>query len=203
MKLAEMDFVVQPSIDDASEITSREEPDVYKLTYRNAVLKLQAAMDAAPNLRSHKIALLTADTMVSLDGNALGKPADQKAATQMLNALRGRQHEVNTTVAMTYSPYLEKGNIVSHTVVSKVQMRNYRDDEVQTYIATGMPFDRAGAYGVQDRDFAPAESVAGCYLNVIGLPLCALRALLPVAAVNFTRTHIYATCAAHEPQNVS
>ena len=99
---------------------------------------------------------------------------------------------------MTYSPYRQRGEMLSHSVRSKVKMRAYGDDEIDAYIATGIPFDRAGAYGVQDSYFNPAESVIGCYLNVVGLPLCAVRALLPEAAGSFTDSHVYVSCAAHE-----
>ena len=77
-------------------------------------------------------------------------------------------------------------------------MREYTDDEIADYVSSGIPFDRAGAYGVQDVEFNPAQSVVGCYLNVVGLPLCAVRAMLPKGACNFANAHIYATCAAHE-----
>ena len=201
MKLANMDFVVQPSVDDAEEITSEDEPDVRKLTHRNAMIKLTAAMDTAQNRIAGNVAFIAADTLVSLDGTALGKPHDQQTAIRMLNDLRGRQHEVFTSVAMTYSPPRDHREVSARTVVSTVQMRDYTDHEIHDYVSSGTPYDRAGGYGIQDRDFAPVRSVFGCYLNIVGLPLCAVRAMIPNDAATFAETHIYATCGAHEEQS--
>ena len=198
MALAGMVFVVQHGTDGASEISGDDEPDVLQLTRQNAEKKLNAALAAARNRMPWNTVVIAADTGVSLHGRALGKPTDREMATGMLRDLRGRQHDVVTTVALTYSPHRQRGEVLSHTVTSKVEMRDYDDDEIGAYLATGTPYDRAGAYGVQDAEFDPAKSVVGCYLNVVGLPLCAVRALLPENARNFVHAHVYATCAAHE-----
>ncbi len=198
MALAGMVFVVQSGAGGPVEIGSDIEPDVVKLTQKNANAKLEAALSASRNRIPWNTAVVAADTIVSLDGQALGKPADRRTATNMLRDLRGRKHEVVTTVALTYAPFRQQQTVFSHTVASEVFMRRYTDREIDDYIATGIPYDRAGAYGVQDGDFDPAESVLGCYLNVVGLPLCAVRAMLPPDASGFVHAHIYATCAAHE-----
>ena len=198
MALAGMVFVAQSGSAAAEELSGDAEPDVRKLTRRNAELKLNAAVAAARNRIPWDTAVIAADTLVSLDGVALGKPTNRQMATSMLIDLRGRQHEVVTTVAMTYAPHRQQGEVLAHTVISKVNMRDYGDDEIDAYTATGITYDRAGAYGVQDREFDPASSVDGCYLNVVGLPLCAVRALLPPDACLFAHAHVYATCAAHE-----
>ena len=101
-------------------------------------------------------------------------------------------------MAVTYAPHRQRGEVLTHSVATTVAMRDYGDDEMARYIASGVPFDRAGAYGVQDAEFNPASAVDGCYLNVVGLPLCAVRALLPTDAPALLPAHIYATCAAHE-----
>ncbi len=198
MRLAGLPFVVRTATESVSEITGDVEPDARKLTHRNAVTKLEALLATAHDLISLNCIVIAADTIVSLDGNCLGKPDHRNTAKRMLLALRGRGHEVVTTVAMTHSPNLQQGRVLSHSVVSQVNMRRYGDGEIEAYIATGKCFDRAGAYGVQDPEFSPAESVVGCYLNVVGLPLCAVRALAPENADSYVGTHIYATCAAHE-----
>lgn len=198
MALAGMVFVVQSGAGNPTEITGDDEPDVVKLTQHNAATKLNAAVAASRNRIPWNAAVIAADTVVSLDGHALGKPENRDKATRMLLDLRGRGHEVVTTVALTYAPFRQQHRFFSHTVTSEVNMREYGDDEIETYIASGAPFDRAGAYGVQDGTFDPAVSVIGCYLNVVGLPLCAMRAMLPPEAFRFARAHIYATCAAHE-----
>ena len=198
MALAGMVFVVQSGAGNPVEIGSDIEPEVIKLTQKNANVKLDAALSASRNRIPWNTVVIAADTVVSLDGRALGKPADRRTATSMLRDLRGRKHEVVTTVSLTYAPFRQQRKVFSHTVASEVFMRRYDDQEIDNYIATGIPYDRAGAYGVQDGEFDPAESVTGCYLNVVGLPLCAVRAMLPPAACRFVHAHIYATCAAHE-----
>ena len=198
MALAGMVFVVQSGAGNPTEVTGEVEPDVVKLTQRNAATKLDAAVAASRNRIPWNTAVIAADTVVSLDGHALGKPDSREIASRMLLDLRGRKHEVVTTVALTYAPFRQQGTVLSHTVTSGVHMRRYSDGEIEAYIATGIPYDRAGAYGVQDATFDPAESVIGCYLNVVGLPLCAVRAMLPSKACRFAHAHIYANCAAHE-----
>ena len=203
MALAGLTFVVQDGVGSDAEITSKVEPEVRAMTRRNADTKLGAAIASTGNRMSWNTIVIAADTTVSIDGDSLGKPADRKEAVAMLHRLRGRRHEVVTTVAMTFAPLRQRGETLSHTVVSQVMMRDYTDDEVAAYVSTGIPYDRAGAYGVQDAEFDPAESVAGCYLNVVGLPLCAVRAMMPDGVCTFTDAHIYATCAAHERRAAS
>ena len=201
MALAGLIFVVQDGLGGGSEITSEIEPDVYKLTRQNAETKLHAAVAANRNRMPWDTVVIAADTVVALNGASLGKPRIREEAVAMLRSLRGLQHEVVTTVATTYAPHRQRGETISHTVVTKVNMRTYDDDEIEGYVATGVPYDRAGAYGVQDSEFDPAASIVGCYLNVVGLPLCAVRAMLPPGTCTFTNAHIYATCAAHEETN--
>ena len=117
-----------------------------------------------------------ADTVVELDGAVLGKPADAAEATAMLRSLRGREHRVITGLALVDAA---TGEERSGYRASRVIMRDYTDDEIAAYVASGDPFDKAGAYAVQSETFAPAAEVRGCYLNVVGLPVCEL---LKVAA---------------------
>ncbi len=203
MALAGMVFVVQSGAGCPVEIGSDIEPDVVKLTQQNANAKLDAALFAFHDRIPWNTVVIAADTVVSLDGRALGKPESRKTASSMLRDLRGRRHEVFTTVSLTYAPFRQQRKVFSHTVASEVFMRRYGDKEIDDYVATGIPYDRAGAYGVQDGEFDPAKSVIGCYLNVIGLPLCAVRAMLPSDACGFVHAHIYATCAAHEERGAA
>ena len=110
-----------------------------------------------------------ADSVVVLDGDVLGKPAHAAQAREMLRRLRGRRHEVVTGVTVVDSA---DGRAQTASQVSGVTMRQYSDDEIEAYVASGEPKDKAAAYGVQDRVFHPASSVEGCYTNVMGLPLC-------------------------------
>jgi MAF protein len=115
--------------------------------------------------------VLAADTLVVVDGDILGKPSVAEAAHGMLERLRGRAHQVLSGVALRRND-LEWAGVVSTRVV----MRDYAADEVASYIARGEPFDKAGGYAVQDAEFRPVERLEGCYLNVVGLPLCAVAA---------------------------
>ena len=113
--------------------------------------------------------VLGADTVVELDGVVLGKPRNEQDAARMLRDLRGREHRVITAVAFVDAA---TGETAEGYRASRVLMRDYADDEVAAYVASGAPMDKAGAYGVQDEAFAPASEVRGCYLNVVGLPVC-------------------------------
>jgi MAF protein len=119
--------------------------------------------------------VIGADTVVVLDGQVLGKPDSQAEAREMLARLRGRTHPVITSVVVmdTFSKAA-----CSSATATEVTMRLYSDAEVAAYVASGDPLDKAGAYAVQHAGFRPAEAVTGCYLNVVGLPVCELAGLL-------------------------
>jgi nucleoside triphosphate pyrophosphatase len=105
----------------------------------------------------------------------LGKPIDAIEAEAMLRRLRGHTHQVYTGLAA-----LRTGDdqLLSDVVVTDVPMRNYSDEEMHAYIASGDPLDKAGAYGIQHPGFRPVQNLQGCYANVMGLPLCHLARLL-------------------------
>lgn len=125
---------------------------------------------------------LAADTLVVADGGVLGKPVDADAARRMLAQLRGRPHMVLTGVVVQ-SKDLCWGGVVSTRVV----MRYYADSEITAYVARGEPFDKAGGYAIQDEVFRPVAGLEGCYLNVVGLPLCAVGAGLTALGVEVQR----------------
>ena len=140
---------------------------------RLALAKAEAAARAAGTG-----VVLGGDTIVVYRGQILGKPADSAEATEMLRRLRDRTHRVITGVALVD---LGTGRRLVRSVTTRVRMRDYSDAEIAEYVASGAPLDKAGAYGIQDDPFAPVREIVGCYLNVVGLPLCAvargLRAL--------------------------
>ena len=113
------------------------------------------------------------DTVVSIDGEILGKPVDRADAHSMLRKLSGRTHDVYTGVFVK-TPLFQKG-IVCKTVVSFYPIT---DKEIDDYINTGDPFDKAGAYGIQNKAARFVESINGDYFNVMGLPLSRLYRLL-------------------------
>ena len=136
------------------------------------------AADIADRLRAAGEAALVlgADTLVVLDGQPLGKPTSQGDARAMLRALRGRSHEVVTAVVVRAAD--PAGRELTEAVVSQVLMRDYTDDEIAAYVATGEPDDKAGAYAVQGRGRRLVSRVDGCYTNVVGLPLRTTARLL-------------------------
>ena len=119
--------------------------------------------------RDRGAVVIAADTAVVLEGDVLGKPADNAEAARMLHSLRGRVHTVVTGVTLLDS---RSGRRLSRAKITDVTMRHYSDREIAAYIATGEHLDKAGSYAVQDETFRPAQDVHGCYLNAVGFPLC-------------------------------
>src|SRR5439155_1706266 len=109
-----------------------------------------------------------ADTVVVFDGEALGKPAGPEEARAMLRRLRGREHEVITGVAVVDT---RTGREATRAVASRVRMAAYSDVTLDSYVASGAPLDKAGAYAIQDLGGALVENFAGSYTNVVGLPV--------------------------------
>lgn len=122
--------------------------------------------------------ILAADTIVVHRGRILGKPRDAANAKTMLQSLRSNAHQVITAVAVART-----GDLVSELDVSTVTMRGYTDTEIDAYIASGDPFDKAGAYAIQHPDFAPVARLDGCYAGVMGLPLAVVARLLAAAGL--------------------
>ena len=122
--------------------------------------------------------VIAADTIVVLEGAVLGKPRDAAHAVQMLTALSGRTHQVMTGVTV-----LKDGKALTHTEVTEITFRPMEQKEIEAYVATGEPMDKAGSYGIQGGAALFAENMQGDYYNVMGLPVCALwkmlRALAP------------------------
>ncbi len=116
-----------------------------------------------------------ADTVVVIDGEVLGKPADEHEAVEMLRRLRARPHTVYSGITVHPIP---PSLPLTAVVASTVWMRPYTDAEIAAYVASGDPLDKAGAYGVQNSDFYPVARMRGCYAGVMGLPLCRLTSLL-------------------------
>jgi len=119
--------------------------------------------------------VLGADTLVVLDARPIGKPGSRDEARAMLRALRGRTHEVVTALAALAVP---QGREVRAAVTSRVTMRPFTEAEIDAYVATGEPDDKAGAYGAQGLGARLVARIDGCVTNVIGLPLTTTARLL-------------------------
>jgi septum formation protein len=130
--------------------------------------------------------VLAADTVVILDGNVLGKPADKAQATDFLRRLSGRAHEVRTAVALGLiggSSIGSGGRVLRAVSVSTVHFRPLSTAEIDHYVATGDPFDKAGGYGIQSFAGSFVERLEGSYTGVMGLPLSETVLLLRSAGL--------------------
>lgn len=119
-------------------------------------------------------AVVAADTIVALDGEPLGKPADEADARRMLHALSGKTHQVATGVCI-----VRDGNVESFVDITDVTFYELSHDEIDAYVATGEPMDKAGAYGIQGQyGRMLVEKIDGDFYNVVGLPIAkVVRAL--------------------------
>ncbi len=161
---------------DADE-TLREEELAGAYLERVVDAKLAAArtvLEAAADGAGHCAALLVADTAVVLGQRILGKPADEQESREMIGQLAGRQHEVATRFAIASAAEV----ICVETVVTQVWFRPLDDGQVDRYVATGEGRDKAGAYAIQGVGAMLVERIAGCYANVVGLPLSLVVARL-------------------------
>ena len=119
------------------------------------------------------LAVLGADTTVTLDNMILGKPADAADAARMLRLLSGRTHRVMTGVAVVTAESVEVA-----AEVTAVRFLTLSDAEIADYVASGEPMDKAGAYAIQGRAARWIPRIEGCYFNVVGLPLALVSAML-------------------------
>ena len=134
------------------------------------VLRLAETKARATASRAHADQIILAADTTVVDGNdILGKPQDDMEAFAMLTRLRGRTHQVYTGVALLR---LSDGLLLKELSVTDVPMRDYSDEEINAYIQTGDPLDKAGAYAIQHPRFKPVASMSGCYAGVMGLPMC-------------------------------
>ncbi len=141
----------------------------------DAVAALALRKARAVAVRRRSAIVLGADTIVVVDGEALGKPSGPAEAAAMLQRLRGRAHAVMTGVAVVDAA---TGAEAAQTVTSRVTMRAYSEAEIADYVATGEPLDKAGAYAIQGIGGVLVASLEGSRSNVVGLPLAATAALL-------------------------
>jgi len=117
--------------------------------------------------------IIAADTLVYLDGHPMSKPVDEDDAADMLRALSGRRHTVYTGIAL-----LRGNNNTTSAEKTDVYIRSLPDSEILSYVRTGEPLDKAGAYGAQGRGAVFIERIDGDFFNVVGLPLCRLYTML-------------------------
>lgn len=178
------------SISTDADETRIEHETAPAMVERLSRLKAQAAYARFPGAL-----IIAADTDVERDGAILGKPRDAKEAREMLRALRNRAHSVFTGLTLA-----DENACETELVYSRVFMREYSDAEIEAYIASGDPFDKAAGYAVQHQGFQPVARVEGCFANVMGLPLCRLYHALARHA-QMPPPHL--ECIAHPEENCS
>ena len=155
------------------EVSQADEAADWSMGPRQAVEELALRKARAVAARHPRDTVIGADTVVVLDGRVLGKPADAEDAARMLEALSGREHQVCTGVAVL-GPWGER----SFVSVTRVVFYPLSRREIDWYIATGEPFDKAGAYGIQEKGCRFVREIHGDYATVVGLPVAALARLL-------------------------
>lgn len=136
---------------------------------RLSLLKAQAVAGQVPQ----DALVIAADTVVTLDGDILGKPCDEADAARMLRALSGVRHQVYTGVTV-----IQNAKILTRHEVTAVDFRPLTGEEIGQYIATGECMDKAGAYGIQGYGCLLVEGIVGDYYNVMGLPVVCLARML-------------------------
>ena len=164
-------IIINPEIKEARQ--AGESPGNFVM--RNSELKARAVGNQVTRLPGRDWIIIGADTIVVDGDRVLGKPGDQSQAVAMLTQLRGKAHTVFSGLAVFD---VSRGEIQTRQVLSQVLMREYTDKEIDAYVASGDPMDKAGAYAIQNRKFDPAPGFSDCYANVMGLPLCHLAVLL-------------------------
>ena len=167
-----LDFtVISPRIDEDS-FTDPDPAALVRTLSREKALAVAEGQDP-------ETLVIAADTVVVLDGQALGKPGDEAEAIAMLSALSGRSHEVYTGVTVC-----QGDRAVSEAECTQVTFRSLTQEEIRHYVATGEPMDKAGAYGIQGFGSLLVEGIRGDYFNVVGLPVCRLGRMLAAFGVD-------------------
>jgi len=163
LRMIGFDFeVVHSQVDEQSEVYTIPEVHVLELAQKKA-------LKVAEKINSGLI--IGADTIVVLNNQILGKPKDAKQAKKILQQLSGKTHTVYTGFAVVEKP---SGAVLNEFVKTLVSFRRLADEEIDRYIQSGSPFDKAGGYGIQDQGALFVEKIDGCFYNVMGLPVTKL-----------------------------
>ena len=158
LELADLEFDVMPS--DAQEITTKTAPN-------EVVMELASLKAKDIYKKSEKQSMIVgADTVVAYQGQILGKPTDKADAKRMLTMLSGQTHEVYTGVCV-----IEDGKTKTFYEETKVTFYEISDEQIDRYIKTGEPMDKAGSYGIQGKAAVFIKGIEGDYYNVVGFPI--------------------------------
>ena len=160
------DFIIRPAVgEEKADLSLSPARLVEDLSLQKG---LEVAASAAPG-----DLVIAADTVVAVDGQILGKPHSPQEAAEMLCALSGRTHTVYTGVTLC-----RDSEVLTEHEATSVRFRPLTREEIEAYVATGEPMDKAGAYGIQGIGSLLVEGIEGDYFNVVGLPVCRLGRML-------------------------
>ena len=162
---------------------------VLRLAQKKATVAMYGAMPGS--------LIVAADTTVVDQEEIIGKPCDRSEALRMLEQLRGRVHQVYTALALIQ---VGENLLATDLCITNVHMRFYSDNDLNAYVDSGDPLDKAGAYAIQHAGFNPVKHLEGCYANVVGLPICHLNRLLAKFDV-FPWEHAQGACTDTENYN--
>lgn len=160
------DFLIRPAQGEELADPNLDPGGLVEALSRQKALEISASADPED-------LTIAADTVVAVDGQVLGKPHSIQQAHEMLSALSGREHTVYTGVTVCRG-----GQILTQHEATTVRFRPLTAQEIDAYIATGEPMDKAGSYGIQGRGALLVEGISGDYFNVVGLPVCRLGRML-------------------------
>lgn len=171
-------FDVRPADVDESPRPGESAEDLVR---RLAVDKGEAGLAAAPE---RPVVVLAADTLVAVEGEVLGKPTDEADAARMLRTLSGTRHQVLTGVAVaTADASGTAATLAVEVATTHVHMAPWTDEEIDAYVASGEPMDKAGSYAIQEIGDRKVTRIEGSFDNVVGLPLALTRRMLAEAGV--------------------
>ena len=151
-------------------VVSDIDENVTYTTYKEMVLKIALKKAEAISANYHDHLIICADTIVVCDNEVLGKPKDKEDCRRMIKMLANKAHFVDTAVVLIY-----KGLTYHFIEETKVWVTKISDDEIEEYINTDEPYDKAGGYGIQGIFGKYIEKINGDYYNVMGLPICHLN----------------------------
>jgi septum formation protein len=176
LKQLGLKFEVDPSLE--QEMTEPGVPPP-QLAANMALAKARTVANRHPDA-----IIIAADSFIAIEGRILGKPHTPDEARRMLGDLSGRPHAAITGLAVVDTA---TGRVFSRPTETKVYMKRLTHEEIDTYVNTGEPLDKAGAYAIQGRGAVFIEKIEGDYTNVVGLPLSVLAGALKDFGVNFTK----------------
>ncbi len=163
--------IISADIDETVDESKPVSDEISRLSYNKAL--------AVSDLVDDNSVIISADTVVELDGKILGKPKDAADAAYMLKKLSGNTHNVITCVTVLYG-----NRHITKAVTTKVTFNTINDTEIDAYIKTNESLDKAGAYGIQGRASKFVSRIDGDYFNVVGLPVCTLYTMLKELDIN-------------------